>query len=313
MSDSIKAADRRLKLLMLLQSSRHLTVNKIADYFGISRRTVFRDLRALQDLNVPLIHDQTEGYSLIKGYKIPPLMFNEKELATIILSLSSLSSNIDQSMSEDADTVLHKIKSVLSTDLLEFANSIEEHVIANPYSNLKSELQSSDWFTICLAISELSHLQFQYQTESKTSIRTVEPHLIVHYFDHWNLLAYDIDKKEFRNFKLMNISKSELLPVRYKKIKKEFYQSLIYNFDSDQTKKYTILIKLRSINKFLFQFPGRIVSRETVEDLVRLEFEFDSLDWIAEYLIAFIDDIKIESKDLKSTIREKLEQKLKSL
>lgn len=310
MSDSIKSADRRLKLLLLLQSSKHLSVNKIADYFGISRRTVFRDLRALQDLEVPIIHDSVEGYSLIKGYKVPPLMFTERELASIVLGLSFMKSQLDMSMKEDAQQVLLKIKSVIPANLLSFIHSIEEHVITSPYySNIDIEKKVGDWFLICSAISEKTTIQFQYKSEKGESNRTIHPYFIVLYHDHWNVIGFDVDRQDRRNFRLDLISKIAILPERFAEFDLKKRSDFIYNIKKEDAKKYQIEVKSDNIELFLKQFPGLITQKESSKEKqwVKIDFVFDNEEWLASFLIAHFDSIKINTENLKNAVKKQLQ------
>lgn len=316
MSDSIKSADRRLKLLLLLQSSKHLSVNKIADYFGISRRTVFRDLRALQDLEVPIIHDSVEGYSLIKGYKVPPLMFTERELASIVLGLSFMKGQTDVSMKEDAQQVLLKIKSVIPAKLLSFIHSIEEHVITSPYySNTEIEKKLGDWFLICAAIADRTSIQFQYKSEKGETQRTIHPYFIVLYHDHWNVIGYDIDKQDRRNFKLDLISNSVILPERFESIDLNKKSDFIYNIKKEDSKKFEIKVKTENIELFLRQFPGLILDMEKIngKKWVKIFFIFDNEEWLSSFLIAHFDSIQIHTDSLKLAVKKQLQIYLSSI
>lgn len=105
----MKSSERRLKLMLLLQKpGDKLTVDEIAKKFGVSRRTIFRDFNALQEINVPVTWDKYAGYGMMKGYKIPPLMFSEKELATIIVGLNFVKTQIDNGLTEDAEGLSSK-------------------------------------------------------------------------------------------------------------------------------------------------------------------------------------------------------------
>ncbi|WP_372633609.1 helix-turn-helix transcriptional regulator, partial [Fodinibius sp.] len=85
----MNSSERRMKLILMLQQSNHrITVNDIAEKFDVSRRTVFRDFNALSEMNVPVTWDEYKGYGIMHGYKIPPLMFTTKELATILVGLN---------------------------------------------------------------------------------------------------------------------------------------------------------------------------------------------------------------------------------
>jgi len=115
----MKSSDRKMKLLLMLQSKKKLKVNDLATYFEVRRRTIFRDLKSLQEINVPITWDKYDGYGIMKGYTIPPLMFTAKQLATIIMGLSFVKSQIDESLVEDAKNVELKIRSVLPAELKE--------------------------------------------------------------------------------------------------------------------------------------------------------------------------------------------------
>ena len=102
----MNSSERRLKLMLLLQQpGEKLTVEQIAEKFGVSRRTIFRDFNALQEINIPVTWDKYAGYGIMKGYKIPPLMFTSKELATVMVGLNFVKSQIDNGLVEDAEGV----------------------------------------------------------------------------------------------------------------------------------------------------------------------------------------------------------------
>jgi predicted DNA-binding transcriptional regulator YafY len=311
MSDSIKSADRRLKLLLMLQSSKQLSVNKISDYFGVSRRTVFRDLRALQDMEVPIMHDSVEGYSLMKGYKVPPLMFTERELATIILGLSFMKGQTDESMRNDAEQVLLKIKNVIPSNLLTFIQSIEENVISSPYFvDFTSLSQSGDWFSI----ADQTRIQFDYiDNNGEKSQRQIDPYFIVLYQDHWNVIGFDYSRNDRRNFKLENISKTQHLPHRFKSVSHDLKNKLIYNLKPEQLQSHEILIKNEKVNSFLRVFPAFIERKESNEENTKITFVFENLPFIANFLIAHLAYCKIVTPDLKNEIKQQMNHYLSEL
>ena len=135
----MNSAERRLKLILLLQRpGRKKTVQELADIFGVSRRTIFRDFNALSEINVPIKYDRYTGYGLVEGYKMPPLMFNSKELATIMVGLNFVKSQVDRQMVQDAIGVELKIKNVLPNELKTLMTSLEEHTIVDPYLRFNS-------------------------------------------------------------------------------------------------------------------------------------------------------------------------------
>jgi len=71
--------DRLAAILIQLQSRRLVKAQDIADKFSISLRTVYRDVRALEEAGVPVIGEAGTGYKLMEGYKLPPVMFNHDD------------------------------------------------------------------------------------------------------------------------------------------------------------------------------------------------------------------------------------------
>src|SRR5690554_6086256 len=99
----MNSSERRIKIIMLLQQSgKKLTVDELAREFGVSRRTIFRDFNALSDMNVPVTWDKYSGYGVMPGFKIPPLMFTSKELATILVGLNFVRAQVNQELVNDA-------------------------------------------------------------------------------------------------------------------------------------------------------------------------------------------------------------------
>ena len=119
-------------MLMLQEKGQKKTVDELAEYFDVSRRTIFRDLNALQDINVPITWDRYSGYGVMPGYKISPLMFSSNELATIIVGLNFVKSQVDKTLVEDAKGVEVKINNVLPEELKGFMNSLKERTVVDP-------------------------------------------------------------------------------------------------------------------------------------------------------------------------------------
>lgn len=152
----MNSSERRLKLMLMLQQSKdRKTVQEFAEYFGVSKRTIFRDFNALQEINVPITWDKYSGYGVMPGFKIPPLMFSSHELATIIVGLNFVKSQVDARLVEDAKGVEVKIKNVLPDELKSFMGSLQSKTIVDPYLKFGSEKkEGGNWYKISSAISQ---------------------------------------------------------------------------------------------------------------------------------------------------------------
>jgi predicted DNA-binding transcriptional regulator YafY len=81
-----KRLSRLVAILTQLQTRRLITSTKLAEKFGVSTRTIYRDLKALEQAGVPILTEDGKGYTLMEGYKIPPIMFSENQANALILA-----------------------------------------------------------------------------------------------------------------------------------------------------------------------------------------------------------------------------------
>ena len=85
MSDNdTKRLSRLTAILMLLQTKRLSTASELASRFMVSNRTIYRDIKALEQAGVPILTEEGKGYLLMEGYRIPPVMFTESEANALI-------------------------------------------------------------------------------------------------------------------------------------------------------------------------------------------------------------------------------------
>ncbi len=105
---------RLVAILTYLQTKRYLSVNDITKKFGVSSRTIYRDLSVLGKAGVPIFNEKTKGYSLVDGYRLPPVMFSDEETNALITAEQLVLKNRDQSLVKNYSQALNKIKAVLN-------------------------------------------------------------------------------------------------------------------------------------------------------------------------------------------------------
>ena len=310
----MNSSERRMKLiLMLQQSNERITVDKIAEKFNISRRTVFRDFNALSEMNVPVTHDKYNGYGIMRGYKIPPLMFTSKELATIMVGLNFVKSQVDQKLIEDAKGVELKIKEVVPDDLREFMESLEERTVVDPYLNFGAEkMEGGDWYVISNAISENKSINFNYRAKSDEEItsRKIDPYIIVFYRDHWNVIGHSHKRDDVRNFLLDRMSEIQILDEEFVPYGKIDVEGLIFRSD-ESSEKIIVDVSASALKRFQANLPAKIIKKkEENPNLFRIEFFFDNLDFINKWLLQFPEDVKIVGPDILIEKRNDLLKKM---
>ncbi len=115
---------RLTAIITLLQSKRIVTANYLAERHNVSIRTIYRDIRTLEQSGIPILTEEGKGYKIMEGYHLPPVLFTEYEANALISVEQLVHKNKDQSLTDNASSALEKIKAILrysqkaNTDLL---------------------------------------------------------------------------------------------------------------------------------------------------------------------------------------------------
>ena len=169
-----KRLSRLTAVLTQLQTKRIVTSTALAEKFGVSIRTIYRDIRALEDAGVPIYAEDGKGYSLMEGYRIPPVMFTENEANALILAEQLVVKNSDSSLIKDYSEAVDKIKAVLKNHLKDKANLLGERTRFD--QNTNRTRTSSNLSDLQFALTNFTLTSIKYKNETgKTSVRVIEP------------------------------------------------------------------------------------------------------------------------------------------
>lgn len=209
---------RLTAILMQLQTKRLLTSTNLADKFNVSTRTIYRDIRALEEAGVPIITDEGKGYSLMEGYKIPPVMFTEKEANALILAEQLVLKNKDTSFIKDYTEAIDKIKAVLRQSEKNKANLLADRTRFE--QNINRERNSNNISDLQKALTNFLLVKIDYSNESsETSTRIIEPFALISTTENWLLIAWCRLRQEFRYFRLDRIAKMQVLEEKFEQHK----------------------------------------------------------------------------------------------
>jgi predicted DNA-binding transcriptional regulator YafY len=120
--------DRLTAILIQLQSKRVVKAQDIAERFTISLRTVYRDIRTLEQGGIPLIGEAGIGYSIMDGYRLPPIMFTKEEATAFLTAEKLIEKLTDTSTEESYKSAMYKIKAVLRATEKDYLENIDEHI-----------------------------------------------------------------------------------------------------------------------------------------------------------------------------------------
>ncbi len=192
---------RLTAILTQLQSKRILTAKEIAEKHQVSIRTIYRDIRTLENSGIPIITEEGKGYTLMEGFSLPPVMFTETEASALITAEQLIIKNKDKSFAEEYQSAVAKIKSLLRYSQKEKIELLSERIqFRNNTSNQKT---SSHLMTIQSAIANYKIIEIKYQSlEGVYSEREIEPFALYSTQDNWLLIAICRLRNDFRVFRL---------------------------------------------------------------------------------------------------------------
>jgi predicted DNA-binding transcriptional regulator YafY len=209
-----KRLSRLTAILTQLQTKRLTTATNLADKFNVSIRTIYRDIRALEQAGVPVLTEDGKGYTLMEGYKIPPVMFTENQANALILAEQLVLKNKDTSFIKDYTEAIDKIKAVLKQADKDKANLLADRTRFE--QNINRERNSNNISQLQQALTNFCLIKIDYTNEKdKTTSRTVEPFALISTTENWLLIAWCRLRKEFRFFRLDRIKKLHILDEKF--------------------------------------------------------------------------------------------------
>ncbi|WP_067699888.1 helix-turn-helix transcriptional regulator [Nocardia jejuensis] len=197
---------RLLRLLSLLQTPREWPGSELADRLGVSDRTVRRDIDRLRDLGYPVeaTLGVTGGYRLVAGAAMPPLLVDDEEAVAIALGLRAAAGSAVAGIEEAAVRALTKIEQVLPAKLRRRVRVLGAATVAPTAGGVPVDPEVLT--TLAAAITNTERARFAYRAESGAETRrNVEPIGVVPHRRRWYLVAFDIDRNDWRVFRIDRI------------------------------------------------------------------------------------------------------------
>jgi predicted DNA-binding transcriptional regulator YafY len=198
----MRPADRLFQIVLMLGRGRVLTARSIAERLEVSERTIYRDIQDLTQSGVPIEGEAGVGYCLRRGYQIPPLMFDEQELQSLVFGAEVAKSWGDVRMAEAADRILAKIDAVLPDRLRPQLHS-QRLVVPDVRMSESTTRMLGD---VRDAINTRTRLFLEYRdAEDETTERIVWPLTLAYWGMSWTLGAWCELRQAFRNFRVDRI------------------------------------------------------------------------------------------------------------
>lgn len=202
MGDVVDSSRRMLELLSLLQLRREWPGPELAERLGVSDRTLRRDVDKLRELDYPVhaIKGKGGGYRLGDGGRLPPLQFASDEAVAAAIALTTAASSNVLGVGEAAERAMAKLQHVLPTRLRAGVQRLGASVVHLPGAAV---VDSAVLLTVAGACQDRVRLRFDYvRGDGTESLREVEPYGLVAWTGRWYLVAWDLDRADWRTFRV---------------------------------------------------------------------------------------------------------------
>jgi predicted DNA-binding transcriptional regulator YafY len=303
--------DRLTAILIQLQSKRVVKAQDIAGRFSISLRTVYRDIRTLEEGGIPIIGEAGIGYSIMDGYRLPPVMFTLEEATAFLTAEKLIEKLTDASTEESYKSAMYKVKAVLRATEKDYLETIDEHIevlnnqhIPKP-KNLPNPLQ-----VILRSISEkkVVYIEYTSNTAQEKTTRNIEPVGVFFAGHYWHIIAFCRLRNDYRDFRTDRISHISQINEWFDK---EHPSLRVYLKQlSKEQKLETVVMQvdkkiLRHFGDQAF-YNGFVSQKETKDkNVVEMTFLSASLEGFARWYMMFGDHADIiKPESLKGIIRK---------
>jgi predicted DNA-binding transcriptional regulator YafY len=196
---------RMLQLLSLLQLHRHWPGAELAERLEVSERTVRRDIDRLRSLGYPVesLPGVAGGYQLGAGSSLPPMVFDHDEAIALAIGLRDVAHGSDPSTAEASLRALAKLTSMLPASVRHHIDLMSSVTEANPLLSRNPSPDVAVLGSIAQACRDTVRLTFEYTAVGDVSSRRyVEPYRLVTIGRRWYLVAYDLDRNDWRTFRV---------------------------------------------------------------------------------------------------------------
>jgi predicted DNA-binding transcriptional regulator YafY len=311
--------DRITAILIQLQSKKVVKAQDLADRFGISLRTVYRDIRTLEEAGVPLYGEAGVGYSIVDGYRLPPVMFTREEATAFITAEKLMEKFTDAGLKQHFNSAMFKVKAVLRGTEKDLVETLEDNIMV--LDRKRNNVPPSNILDVLLkAIADKKVVKLVYKAfgNEESSERLIEPIGIFHEHENWYTIAWCHLRESYRQFRADRIIDVKLTEQSQQERTslKEYYEL------HTKTQPYYTLQKavIRIDKKIALYMQERrhyygYVSEVVTDEYTEMTFLSQSLEeGLARWILMFADYVDIvEPQLLKDRVAHILEKSLQKI
>lgn len=302
--------DRLQAILIHLQSKKVVTASELAERFDLSIRTVYRDIRALEEAGVPIGSEAGVGYFLSDSYHLPPVRFTNAEASALLIGAKFVEQMSDSHMRQSCQSALFKIKSVLNAKEKDELEMLQDNILVLGNQNHNDKREQALLADVQQAIISKTVLDVEYHAgyTNQVTLRRVEPIGMIYYGNSWHLIGYCLLRNDYRDLRIDRILKLERTDVPFSKT---VHINLDEYFERKQNRegmhKITLLVTRDSqhyIKESKYWY-GFTYDEEHDDRWLRLHFRNSELLGFSRWVILGGGSVRVEEpEELKVLVRD---------
>jgi len=301
--------DRISAILIQLQSRRVVKAGDIAQRFNISLRTVYRDVKTLEQAGIPIIGEAGIGYSIMDGYRLPPVMFTREEATAFLTAEKFVEKLTDASTIANHKSAMYKIKAILRTAEKDMLEDIDDSIQVFKNRSLPQHIDNNDYIQPILnSIAQKQVLSIEYfaHHSQENTKREIECVGIFFQDNYWHLIAFCRLRNDYRDFRIDRIKQ---LSITGKYFDSQ-HPTLKAYIAQTAKEKHLDMVVIR-VEKVVYpnlsnqKYYSGFVSEKEVDDQIEMTFLTTSIEGFARWFMMFGDHAEILGPDsLRDRVRE---------
>ena len=286
--------DRLLSITMMLVNRRKVTAPDLAEYFGVSVRTIYRDIEAIQSAGIPVTSYQGHegGFCIMDNYRINRQVLTFEDIVSMLSTLKGINTTLHN---HELDDIIEKISCLIPENKEEEFNRRSEQIAFDITPWGAGERLQEHFRTLYRGINEQRIVSFTYTNyQAASSGRIVEPMTLLFKSFNWYLFGYCRLRQDFRIFKLSRIRDLTLLADGFSRREKSYRDSIDNGYTGGSQPPVTIELRFLPASRVKVEEyfePQQIATLEDGSIAVRAIFPDD--DWIYSWLLSFGDEVEV--------------------
>jgi predicted DNA-binding transcriptional regulator YafY len=281
-----------ITLIFLLQNQPNQKASELAEKLGVSVRTLHRYFEMVDEMGIPVYSERGPygGFSLVRGYKMPPLVFTLEEAVAIVLGTGIVEEMWGDLYREAGRGALAKLENLLPEEQAREVDWARQSLVATGMNRADLKAQTPALEKLRRAIREHRSVEMNYQSSQvpHPSRRALDPYALVHRWGWWYVVGFCHVHKGIRTFRVDRILEVALLAKTFTPAPDFNLQEHLKNDLQAQTK---IVARLRFEPEFADLLAGNHSYWETMErqadGSVEVTFAAPTLEWAASNTLAY--------------------------